>query len=260
MFDITSLRRSVSASIPFTFLAVYLALAGTTCRAQTGSVPVPMRSRSSVRHVQRAAMSKTKLSKSPDITRSTLQAAAACSADVDFGKVAYGQVGLKICSVPITASNPIVSIDIRDSNKDDPSQLFKAEKNLEPLANPVVQKAGQEKQETKEGQRNGLPDSCRSDTADVPAGSCVLAVGFGSRDDHSSLTATVTIQFRDETRLTFTLKGQGDTALGCVQPYIFLPLSRGFKAGDLYPVTPAGITDELALVIYKDLGDPFAKV
>lgn len=269
MSNIISSQRAVPASIVLMTLLGCLGFASTLCNAQTGSVPVRMRSRSATGRAQ-AAKSGGQESQNQGTGRTAnfsemiyapSQEATACTANIDFGKVAHGQVGLKICSVPVTAGNPIVNIDIRDSNKNDPSPLFRAERGLGSPTNPVVRTNNdQSTEQTKKDQNKAPIDPCRSDTGDVPEGTCDLVVGFGPSDDSSSTTATVTLQFRDETAITFTLKGQGDTALGCVPLGTFLPLrSREFNPGKLYPVTPAGITDEIAIAIYNELGDPIRK-
>ncbi len=45
---------------------------------------------------------------------------------IEFNHVPFGLVGLQAITVNVTAGNPIVSVDIQDGNKADPSPIFKS--------------------------------------------------------------------------------------------------------------------------------------
>jgi len=95
---------------------------------------------------------------------------------VPFGQVALGFVGTQERNVDVVSGNPIVSIEIRDSNKSI-STVFKSftskekEDPCHPAASPEKSKGG----------------------------SCKIGIGFMPSDDHSSVTATLTVTFWDGT-------------------------------------------------------------
>jgi hypothetical protein len=156
---------------------------------------------------------------------------------LDFHTVPLGLIAVQKVGVDVAKGNPIVSIDIKDSNGADPSPVYKDEKSKSALAcNPKA-------------------------PAEVnPAGSCTLAVGFMPSDNHSTVTAAMTVTFMDQTTTVFSLTGSGAAAAPCSTPqHSLLPLSLGFKPGELYPLAPNGLSADLALEIYKDFGDPIRK-
>jgi hypothetical protein len=241
MTRFTSSHRVIPALILFIGVAVCLALGSGLCYAQTGHVPVPMRSTAATRSTQGKEGANLVLS-TKTVESSSPQQKAACAKDsVDFGKVPTGQVDLQICAVTVAVGNPIINIDIQDSNNDDPSPLFKAEKD-------------------KKDQKDDPSNPCRSDLSNVAAGTCNVVIGFAPADDHSSSTATLTIEFLDGSKLSSTLNGTGDTAPPCMPlKRHFLPLWLGFRPGELYPLLPTSISPDLAMAIYNDFNNPIRK-
>lgn len=149
----------------------------------------------------------------------------------DFKKVSFGAVGLQRFNLPV--GKTLGSVDIRDDSGADPSQEYKYE---------LADKDGH---------------SC------TPSSSCTaLVIGFMPSDDHSSVSATLSVTFV-EGGVQFTkLTGQGTTST-CISPSskrVFLPLSHSIKLEDIYSVQPSGIGDDLATKVFKDFGDPYKKL
>ena len=154
---------------------------------------------------------------------------------IDFGSVSQGTVALRIGTVDVTAGNPIVSIDIKDSNGADPSTLFKSEKS------------------------DDKPCASTAPAKDDPAGSCTILIGF-SPNEKSDVTGTMIVQFLDGSSKSYSLKGTGTAAVSTLCPtHAWLPLNKGFDQGDLYPLLPSNVPADLALEVYKDFGDPIRK-
>lgn len=155
-----------------------------------------------------------------------------------FGKVGLGLVATQECDVQVAAGNPIVSIDISDSNGADPSPVFKN----------VTTKT------------KGDPCNPTDPLENNKGGTCEVGVGFMPADDHSTVTATLTVTFWDRTSIPITLSGSGGSAAGCsATANIFLPLHQGFEPGKIYPFAPKGMSPDLAIALYKAFGDPMRK-
>jgi hypothetical protein len=131
----------------------------------------------------------------------------------------------------------VVHIDIKDKNGATPSPLFKSEKSKKDPACAATPTA-----------------------AAILGGTCTILIGF-MPDDNSAVTGTMTVQYLDGTSSKpSSLKGTGTTAASCLSPtHSWLPLNKGFDQGDLYPLLPTNIPQELALAVYKDFGDPIRK-
>jgi hypothetical protein len=209
--------------IGIALLAAFLGSAILHCNAQTGRVPTPVRPRSAPYSFPVNVQLTTTL------TGNTL----------DFGAVPLGLVGIQGIPVNVSAGVPIVGIDIADGNGADPSPVYKSVKNQskeDQACNPVAP-----------------PES-------NPAGTCTIAVGFMPADDHSSVTGTLTVKFWDGSSKQYSLSGKGTTAAACTPPqHTFLPLTLGFKPGELYPFTPKNVPSDLTIELYKAFGSPVRK-
>jgi hypothetical protein len=217
---------TVQTQIRIVGMAVCLAFTTVVSTAQIGRVPHPAR--------QQAAPSSTPTTYN---TQSLMLNLETTAPDFDFGTVSQGVVVLRMATVHVAAGNPIIGIDIKDSNGADPSPLFKSENGNkdEPCAAKVPSK-------------------------NEPAADCTIVIGFMPADK-STVTGTMIIQFLDPTSSkSYSLKGTGTTAASCLSPtHAWLPLNKGFDQGDLYPLLPANIPPNLALAVYEDFGDPIRK-
>jgi hypothetical protein len=224
-------------------LAVLLAFTTIVSTAQIGRVPHPARQAAAPPSYQ------AKVPPSPDHAAEVQKAyalqasfdgskpAGSCDgATIEFGSVAQGIIGLRTCTISVAVKNPIVNIDIKDSNGADPSPLFKSEKRKE-----------------------DAPCSSAAPAKNDPNGDCTLLIGF-SPTEKSDVTGTMTVQFLDGTSKTSTFKATGMATASCLAPtHAWLPLNNGFDQGDLYPLLMPNISDNLAqtvVAIYKDFGDP----
>jgi hypothetical protein len=205
-------------------LALCLAFTAVVSTAQIGRVPHPYR--------QKAAPSSYPAPTATPVTGKIL-ALEGKAADFDFGPVLQGAVAFKVATVPVQDHNPIVSIDIKDSNGADPSPLFKSERSND--------------------------KACAAD-ATVSAGNCTILIGF-SPNEKSTVTGTVTVQYLDPTSSkSYSLTGTGAAAVLSLCPtHAWLPLTKGFDQGDIYPLLQTNIPQDLALAVYKDFGDPIRK-
>lgn len=154
---------------------------------------------------------------------------------IDFGKVPLGEVVLRT----VALSRPAVGgVDIKDqSSGADPSPEYKYEF----------------------GDSKGNP--CNpADPAAAKDPCTQLLLGFMPSDDHTAVTATLTVTFTDvTTNQQVSLTGSGGTA-GCLTPGgHWLPLNQRWQ-----PVfglgAPGGIQDRLTNQLYGDFGDPLKKV
>jgi hypothetical protein len=220
---ITSSTDFVQRLIGRALLAMLLGSAILQCSAQTGRVPTPVRPKSAPYSFP------LNVQLSATLTDSTL----------DFGTVPLGIVGMQGISISISAGLPIVGIDVKDSNGADPSPVYKSVKSQskeDKACNPASPPEGN------------------------PAGTCTIAIGFMPADDHSSVTGTLTVNFWDGSSKQFSLKGKGNTTAACTPPqHTFLPLTLGFKPGELYPFAPKSVPSDLAIELYKVFGSPLKK-
>jgi hypothetical protein len=237
MLTVTS-SETVRTTFKLALLAVSIALGSSLCGAQTGHVPTPIRPRSAPYsypaqaevHPQNFAFALVASgAQVPDLPNETA-----------FNTVALGSIALQIGAVSVQADNPIVGFQFKDDKGNDLSSVFKAEKKID-SKNPE--------------------DAC----GDKPkaAGKCTILIGFSPSDDHTAVTATMTVLYLLQTDkpVTFTLTATGSAAAACQPPkHHFLPLATGFTQGDLYPLLPSSIPENLAKQLYNDFDDPIRKV
>jgi hypothetical protein len=159
--------------------------------------------------------------------------------DVDFNGVPLGLVGVRGIVVDITKGNPIVSISIADKSA--------AGKDLSSVYKTVTEK-------------NDSACSHKSPAEENEGGKCTIGLGFMPSDDHSEVDATLTVIFWDGTQATRTLKGTGAKADSCtISLHTFLPLTKGFQPGDVYPVVPKDVTNPLEIGVFDAFGNPNRK-
>ena len=85
---------------------------------------------------------------------------------------------------------------------------------------------------------------------------CQVVVGFMPADDHSVVSAILTITLQDGTKLDpYGLTGRGSTAACLSAKSLFLPLNRGLDSGVGYPAL-GDIPGDMANCLYEDFGDP----
>jgi hypothetical protein len=165
---------------------------------------------------------------------------------VKFGAVPSGLIGMAEFPVPVPAKNPIISIDVADNNKADPSPVFKIVNSGE-CGTPLNNATGTDKRKYTNPNLFG-------------GGTCTIVIGFMPSDDKSAFSGTLTIRLWDGSSMTGQLSGSGAAAAACRAPYSsFLPLASGFTPGELYPLPPSGVTPELAGRLYKDFGSPIRR-
>ncbi len=234
MIIFTSFTSAVRFMFTLVVWAAALAATVTLSNAQSGRVPVPMR--------QASAPYSYPAPKAPRMKIAAFVSAAdnVDPPSEDFKKVPRGTVALLLANVKVSANNPIMGFSFVDDNGNDLSSVFRAEKHVD------ANKAG---------------DPCGNNNQ-VAAGTCGVLIGFSPADDHSAVSATVTIQFltAPDTPVTITLKATGDKAPSCQQPARHsFPLWQSSTQRGFYPLLPSNIPVPLANKVYGDLGDPIRK-
>jgi hypothetical protein len=232
----TSSRRTVRRLLGLALAGTLLALTPAVCSAQVGPVPRKMQSSrapyTSASTRQNAAEA-AKAAASPVFKNCDLKDKTA-----SFGQVALGLVGTQECDIPVAAGNPIVSIDIKDNNGADPSPIFKSVKT----------------------KVKGDPCNPTPPLDKTKAGTCMIGIGFMPADDHTAVSATMTLTFWDGTPKEISLSGSGGPAAGCLSAtHTFLPLTLGFDPGDIYPFALKGMSPDLVVGLYQVFGNPMRK-
>jgi len=236
----TSSRRTVKRLLGLALAPMLMALTSLPCSAQVGPVPRKMQS-------SRTPYTSVSTGRNAPETPGALQAATSPvfkNCDVkdttaSFGQVALGLVGTQECDIPIAAGNPIVSIDIKDNNGADPSPIFKSVKT-----------------KVKGDTCNPTPSSPDK----TKAGTCTIGIGFMPADDHTAVSAIMTLTFWDGTQTQISLSGSGGPAAGCLSTtHAFLPLTSGFEPGDIYPFALKGMSRDLVVGLYQVFGNPMKK-
>ena len=236
MTTTTSSHRIARKSPGIVLAAACLALMTTVCGAQIGPVPRPMRSSSGAVSIQKRAAGAAHPEGAAIVA--VPKNCGFKDKKVDFGQVALGLVGTQECDMPVTGGNPIVNLDIKDSNSADPSPVFKS----------VTTKV------------KGDPCNPTLPLGETKGGTCTIGIGFMPADDHSTVSATLTVTFWDGTRTQFSLSGSGGSAAGCLSAtHSFLPLTLGFKPGEIYPFILKGMSPDLAVGLYQVFGNPMRK-
>jgi hypothetical protein len=230
MKAIASSKNFLQGVITMVVLAVCVVLMISPCSAQNSRVPTPSRTD------YRASSA---ISQRAAIPREKNFLELSASTSYDFGTVPLGLIGFQ--AIPVKSLEKITSVDIKDSNGADPSPLYKY----------------------------ALGDKSCDTKASEDKTSCVVVVGFMPSDDHSVVSATVTISLADGTSpRPYTLTGRGSAAACLSAKSLFFPLNRGLtfagsedatKSVD-YPLLPTNVSAEAADRLNRDFSDPLRKL
>jgi hypothetical protein len=230
MKAITSSEKVLQSAITMVVLSVCVVLMNSPSSAQTGRVPTPARTDYRASSAASARAA---------IPRAKNCLGLSTSTSYDFGTVPLGLIGFQV--IPVKSLEKITSVDIKDSNGADPSPLYKYEL----------------------GDKN-----CDSKTSEDKT-PCVVVVGFMPSDDHSVVSATVTISLADGTSpKPYTVTGRGSAAACLSAKSKFFPLNRGLtfaKSEDAtnsvdYPLLPTDVSAEAADRLNQDFGGPLKKL
>lgn len=228
MDELIKTKETIRVLLVTTMMSLCVGSTALVCSAQIGRVPTPARTDSRTKVVApRKAASALELNfLQPEKNKET-------NKPIDFGSVPLGLVGLRTIAVDSIGS---MTIDIKDSNGADPSPVYKYELD----------------QTTCEAK----PDTSKSEQHT----SCQIVVGFMPSDDHSVVTAQLTITNNNGQKYgPYDLTGRGSSSACLSAKSFFLPLNRGLKTGEDYPDLDSVPTDA-ANQLYKDFGDPLKKL